>query len=268
MSTLEKILRSAESLFEHQGFEATTLRQITASAGVNLAAVNYHFGSKEALIREIFKRRLTQLNQERLVALDRLEKAAAGRPVKPAKILDAFFGTLLRIAQKDNEGGPTFLKLLGRTLTEPSEFIRVFLATEYEEVLGRYREALFKSLPDVPREEILWRFHFMLGATAYAIAGTDSLQLLAHEGLKETAQTPNQSKGRERETHQGIGTDLMEIDRLLPRLMNFLVGGLRAPLPDFETNTPQQAQVRQAALRIPSSSHTPRTLPSAIKGKG
>ena len=261
MSTLEKIVSAAESLFEHQGFEATTLRQITAAAGVNLAAVNYHFGSKEALIREIFKRRLTQLNQERLAALDRLEKAALGRPVKPAKILDAFFGTLLRIAQNDKQGGPTFLKLLGRTLTEPSEFIRVFLASEYEEVLRRYKQALIKSLPDVPREEILWRFHFMLGATAYAIAGTDSLQLLADHASNETDESATRSKPRKE-------TDHMQIDRLLPRLMNFLVGGLRAPLPEFETIAPQQAPARQAALRIPSSNQTPRTPRSAIKGKG
>jgi len=247
MSTLEKIVRAAESLFEHQGFEATTLRQITAAAGVNLAAVNYHFGSKEALIREIFKRRLTQLNQERLAALDRLEKAAAGRPVKPTKILDAFFGTLLRIAQKDKQGGPTFLKLLGRTLTEPSEFIRVFLASEYEEVLRRFKEALIKSLPDVPREEILWRFHFMLGATAYAIAGTDSLKLLAHEESKENPEASLRSKPKDKES------DLMQIDRLLPRLMNFLVGGLRAPLPEFNTQALHQAQPRQAALRISHS---------------
>jgi AcrR family transcriptional regulator len=247
MSTLEKIVRAAESLFEHQGFEATTLRQITAAAGVNLAAVNYHFGSKEALIREIFKRRLTQLNQERLAALDRLEKAAAGRPVKPTKILDAFFGTLLRIAQKDKQGGPTFLKLLGRTLTEPSEFIRVFLASEYEEVLRRFKEALIKSLPDVPREEILWRFHFMLGATAYAIAGTDSLKLLAHEESKENPEASLRSKPKDKES------DLMQIDRLLPRLMNFLVGGLRAPLPEFNTQALHQAQPRQAALRISRS---------------
>ncbi len=249
MSTLEKIVKAAESLFEHQSFEATTLRQITAAAGVNLAAVNYHFGSKEALIREIFKRRLTQLNEERLAALDRLEKAAASRPVKPAKILDAFFGTLLRIAQKDKQGGPTFLKLLGRTHTEPSEFIRVFLASEYEEVLTRYKEALIKSLPDVPREEILWRFHFMLGATAYAIAGTDSLKLLAHEGPKETQESPSRSKPKDKDQE----SDLMQIDRLLPRLMNFLVGGLRAPLPEFNTQALRHAQPRQAALRISRS---------------
>lgn len=268
MSTKIQIVQAAERLFIERGFESSTLRQITAAAGVNLAAVNYHFGSKEALLQEVFRHRLRQLNDERLAALDRLEKQAGGKPVKPTKILDAFFGTLLRIAQRDKEGGPTFLKLLGRTLSEPSEFIRVFLASEYEEVLGRYKEALIKSLPDVPREEILWRFHFMLGATAYAIAGTDSLQLLAHEGAKETHKAHSQSKTKDTSMNKNGTSEIMEIDRLLPRLMNFLIGGLRAPLPDFETSRPQQTRARQAALRIPSSNQTPRTPRSAIKGKG
>ena len=246
MSTQGQILLAAESLFIKHGFEATTLRQITAAAGVNLAAVNYHFGSKEALLQEVFKHRLRQLNEERLSALDLLEKQAAGKPVKPTKILDAFFGTLLRLGQADPKGGANFLRLLGRTLSEPSDFIRVFLASEYEEVLRRYKEALIKSLPDVPREEILWRFHFMLGATAYAIAGTDSLQLLAHEGLKETTKPPSQSKLKNMDKE----SDLMEIDRLLPRLMNFLIGGLRAPLPEFNTQPLHQVKPRQAALRI------------------
>ena len=247
MSTQDQILQAAESLFTKHGFEATTLRQITAAAGVNLAAVNYHFGSKEALLQEVFKHRLRQLNEERLSALDLLEKHAAGKPVKPTKILDAFFGTLLRLAQTDPKGGANFLRLLGRTLSEPSDFIRIFLASEYEEVLRRYKEALIKSLPDVPREEILWRFHFMLGATAYAIAGTDSLKLLAHEGPKETQEAPSRSKPKDQES------DLMQIDRLLPRLMNFLIGGLRAPLPEFNTQALRQAQPRQAALRISRS---------------
>ena len=247
MSTQDQILQAAESLFIKHGFEATTLRQITATAGVNLAAVNYHFGSKEALLQEVFKHRLRQLNEERLSALDRLEKQAAGKPVKPTKILDAFFGTLLRLAQADPKGGANFLRLLGRTLSEPSDFIRIFLASEYEEVLRRYKEALIKSLPDVPREEILWRFHFMLGATAYAIAGTDSLKLLAHEEPAENPGASSQARPKDKKS------DLMQIDRLSPRLMNFLVGGLRAPLPEFNTQALRQAQPRQAALRISRS---------------
>lgn len=205
------------------GFDGASMRQITAEAEVNLAAVNYHFGSKEALIQEVFKRRLDQLNEERLRALDALEGAAGGKPVKPAKIVDAFFGTLLRVAKDDASGGATFLKLLGRTLTEPSEFIRAFLSHEYEHVLNRYKSALFKALPGVPKKEILWRFHFMLGATSYALAGTDGLKLV-------TQWTQEDDRDIE-----------LDIDALNARLMSFLIGGLRSPLPDLNAITPKKS---------------------------
>lgn len=215
IDTRERILDVAERLFMAHGFEGTSMRQITGDAGVNLAAVNYHFGSKESLMEEVFRRRLGSLNEERMRVLDRLEEAAAGKPLKPSQIVDGFFGTLLRMAEDESRGGMVFLRLLGRTLTEPSGFIRAFLATEYRAVVERYKEALFKALPDVPKSEIVWRFHFMLGATSYAIAGTDALQVVTDWQIEDEAA-------------------MDRLDRLLPRLMSFLMGGLRAPLPQFD----------------------------------
>lgn len=212
--TRERILDAAERLFMAHGYEGTSMRQITGEAGVNLAAVNYHFGAKETLMQEVFRRRLDWLNEERLRVLDELERDAAGQALKPSQIVDAFFGTMLRMAGDEARGGMTFLRLLGRTLAEPSEFIRGFLAHEYQLVVDRFKEALFRSLPDVPKAEIVWRFHFMLGATSYAIAGTDALRLVTDWQIE-----PDDSVDR--------------LDRLLPRLMSFLIGGLRAPLPQF-----------------------------------
>ncbi|PKO48087.1 MAG: TetR family transcriptional regulator [Betaproteobacteria bacterium HGW-Betaproteobacteria-4] len=214
VDTRERILDAGERLFMAHGYEGTSMRQITGEAGVNLAAVNYHFGSKESLMQEVFRRRLDWLNEERMRVLDALEVEAAGQPVKPSAIVDAFFGTLLRMAGDENRGGMTFLRLLGRTLTEPSEFIRAFLAHEYQAVMDRYKEALFRALPEVPKAEIVWRFHFMLGATSYAIAGTDALRLVTDWQIEEEDSTDR-------------------LDRLVPRLMSFLLGGLRAPLPQF-----------------------------------
>ena len=205
--TRESILDAAESLFVEYGFEATSMRQITGRAGVNLASINYHFGAKEALIQEVFRRRLTWLNRERLNALERFEKEAKGAPLKPHQIVEAFFGVSLRMAADTEQGGHTFMRLLGRTYTEPSAFVRQFLADEYAAVVPRFKQALFRSLPDVPPEEILWRFHFMLGAMSYAIAGTDALQLVAEYELDEK-----------------------DPGALARRLMPFLLGGLRAPL--------------------------------------
>ena len=214
VDTRKRILDAAERLFMAHGYEGTSMRQITGEASVNLAAANYHFGSKESLMQEVFRRRLDWLNEERMLVLNQMEAEARGKPLKPSQIVDGFFGTLLRMANDEQRGGMTFLRLLGRTLTDPSEFIRTFMAHEYAEVLDRYKEALFKALPDVPKAEIVWRFHFMLGATSYAIAGTDALRLITDWQIEDV-------------------DSVDRIDRLLPRLMSFLLGGLRAALPQF-----------------------------------
>ena len=118
-ATRERILDAAEMRFMEHGYEGTSMRMITRAASVNLAAVNYHFVSKEGLLREVFRRRLTWLNTERLAVLDVLEQQANGLPLKPSLVLEAFFGTLLRIGEAETLGGMTFLRLLGRTLTDP-----------------------------------------------------------------------------------------------------------------------------------------------------
>jgi AcrR family transcriptional regulator len=212
--TRERILDAAERLFMQQGYEAASTRAVTSEAHVNLAAVNYHFGSKEALMQSVLRRRLEGINQDRLRLLDEAEAKAKGMPLKPSLIVECFFGTLLSVAVNQQEGGETFLRLLGRTMTDSSTFIRTFMAAEYADVLERYKLALFRALPDVPKAEIIWRFHFMLGATSYAIAGTDALQLLT-----------------DWQTNEGASA---QIEKLIPRLMSFLLGGLRAPLPQFE----------------------------------
>jgi AcrR family transcriptional regulator len=210
-ATALRLLDAAEQLLATHGMDGTSVRMITAHARANIASVTYHFGSKEGLIQAVFRRRLDSLNAERLRTLDALEKSAQGAPIKPSKIVDAFFGTLLRMGQNPDQGGPVFLQLLGRTMTEPSKFIDTLLAQEHEAVIKRFKRALIQSLPQVPKAEIVWRFHFMLGATAYAIAGADQLALIA--GLRTKASADQQ------------------IEQLQARLMSFLLGGLRAPLP-------------------------------------
>lgn len=224
IDTRVRILDAAELLFTEQGFEATTLRQITGAAAVNLAAVNYHFGSKEELIREVFRRRLTWLNEQRLKELDRLEAEAGGVPLKPSRILEVFFGVALKMAADTEGGGRTFMRLLGRTYTKPSEFVRGFLAEEYAAVIARFKSALIKALPGVPGEEILWRFHFMLGAMSYAISGSDALHIVAERALDDG-----------------------DPEALYARLMSFMLGGLRAPLPTLRAKSTKPPRIGKAA---------------------
>jgi len=239
LDTRARILDIAEHQFMAHGYEGTSMRMITSAAEVNLAAVNYHFGSKEGLLREVFHRRLSWLNSERLAALDALEEQANGAPLKPSQVLEAFFGTLLRIGEDEALGGMTFLRLLGRTLTDPAEFIKTFFAKEYAEVIERYKLALFRAVPDVPKAEIVWRLHFMLGAMSYAIAGTDILQVITGVEIGDISGKEDDGKS--------------EAKRLSERLMPFLLGGLRAALPQPTELSNQGPSVRM--VRMKSQEH-------------
>ena len=101
-STKERILGAAEELFAQHGFAGTSLRQVTSRADVNIAAVNYHFGSKENLVNEVFRRRMDDMTAARLSLL---EKALAERPGQLEPILAAFVEPALALAQDRHGGG-------------------------------------------------------------------------------------------------------------------------------------------------------------------
>src|SRR3954470_17942111 len=119
--TRTRILDAAEELFMQHGFEATSMRALTARAEVNLAAVNYHFGSKHALIEAVFRRRLDPMNAARIAALDELE--ASSRSADAGAITRAFVAPSLRMTEDAKGGGRNFIRLLGRTYTEPAKAI-------------------------------------------------------------------------------------------------------------------------------------------------
>src|SRR6478735_6869880 len=139
--TKTRILDVAEGLFMEHGFEATSLRQLTSAAGVNLASVNYHFGSKEELFTAVLTRRLDPMNQERIELLESAEKEAAGRPVTCEKIISAMLIPALRLARDEKRGGKNFMRLLGRAYADPAPFIRHLLSQQYAEMIARYKEA-------------------------------------------------------------------------------------------------------------------------------
>ena len=213
--TRTRILDAAEELFMQHGFEATSMRQLTAKAQANLAAVNYHFGSKDALIEAVFRRRLDPMNAARIAELDRLEKEAAGRGpneaargLGPEAIIGAFVGASLRMIEDAKGGGRNFIRLLGRTYTDPQKRIRVLIGQLYAPAMERYKAAFGRALPQMPADELVWRMHFMFGTLAYTLAATDTVQLIA--GCKPE--------------------DRYDSRLLEARLGAFLVGGLLAPL--------------------------------------
>lgn len=207
--TKSKILDTAEELFMEHGFEATSLRLITTAAGVNLAAVNYHFGSKEELFQAVLTRRLDPMNQDRMQLLSTYETAASGAALTCEKILAAMFIPALRLARDHEQGGKNFLRLLGRAYADPAPFIREFLSSQYREMIARFRAAFSHALPNIPREELSWRLHFVMGALSYTLAGADMLKIISQLHPEEATND----------------------ELLLKRLAPFLAAGLRSPSP-------------------------------------
>src|SRR6476469_2718950 len=154
--TKTRILDAAARLFVEHGFEATSLRSLTSAAGVNLAAVNYHFGSKEELFQAVLTRRLDPMNQERVDLLTNLERAAAPLPVACDKILTAMFIPALKLARNQERCGTNFLRLLGRAYADPAPFIRQFLSDQYAVMITRFRAAFARALPEFPKKELSW----------------------------------------------------------------------------------------------------------------
>ena len=164
-STRERILGVAETLFARHGFAGASLRQVTAAAKVNLAAVNYHFGSKESLIEEVFRRRLDELNRQRLAALATVE---AGEPTLE-DVLDAFIRPALEQSM-DAAGGAAFVRVLARAYAEHDERLRKFLSDNYGHVLREFAVAFGRLLPHLEKEELYWRLDFITGALTHSMA--------------------------------------------------------------------------------------------------
>ncbi len=165
-STRERILGVAESLFARHGFAGASLRQVTSAAKVNLAAVNYHFGSKESLIEEVFRRRLDQLSRRRLEAL---AAASAIPDARLEDLLDAFIRPALEQSM-DTAGGAAFVRVLARAYAEHDERLRRFLSDNYGHVLREFAAAFAQALPHLDKDELYWRLDIVAGALTYAMA--------------------------------------------------------------------------------------------------
>ena len=178
------LLEATECLFIERGYEAMSLRQITTRAHANLAAVNYHFGSKEALMQEVLSQRLDRLNRERLQLL------SAGEQQHPegldaTAVLGMLFVPAFRLSH-GNASGPAFMRLLGRVYSDPSPFIRNYLQEHYRPISGRFFEAFARALPMLPRSELGLRLHFTLKALSGMLAGEDMDELIVSISKGET----------------------------------------------------------------------------------
>lgn len=177
--TKDRILDVAERLFGERGYAATSTRAVTEAAGANVAAVNYHFGSKEGLLRAVVGRAMQPVNQERQRLLDGF-LAGEGKP-EVADLVGAFVRTGANLTRQRKDGSPAVVRLLGRVMVEPDPEIRHLFAQEVETVEGRYLEELIRALPALSPDEVTFRYRVMVGLLALHQAG--ALADLAPHGV-------------------------------------------------------------------------------------
>ena len=208
--TKERILSAAERLFAESGIGNTSLRQITNRAKVNLAAVNYHFGSKDGLVDAVYERRLGPVTSAWLENIERLQEQFGEQPIPVEEIVAAFVRPVARMASDENRGGRIFTRLLAQGYTEARYYFQKLFSSQYQHVLDRYRRALRIALPHLPSDTLCWRLQFLLGALTQGLSDGDLLRLM--EGDADPADT----------------------DRAVQEMIPFLVAGLQADPPTLE----------------------------------
>ena len=161
--TRERVLEAAERLFAERGLDAVSIRDIITAAGANLGAINYHFGAKDRLIEAVFERRLIPSTQERLRALEAVERAAGDRPPKLEAVLEAIFRPVVEEAMDPKRGGATFGKLMARCLVDPNPVMEKAMHSHFTAVVKRFDAALMRAMPGLAPDDVFWRMHLLMG---------------------------------------------------------------------------------------------------------
>jgi AcrR family transcriptional regulator len=198
--TKDRILNAAERLFAELGFEGTSLRKITTAAGVNLAAVNYHFQSKDQLIQALVVRNIVPVNLVRFQLLDRIEAEHAAGPLPLDDVVEAFIAPMLII-----RGRPCVPRLLGMLFSQPADFVTKTMTPAVQEVIDRFRPALMRALPGARLPDVALGMHFAIGSMAHFLVAGKMLAAI--------------SGGQMNEPDSGL---------ILKRMVRYVSAGLRA----------------------------------------
>ncbi len=166
---LNKILYAAGELFSIHGFHGVSLRQLTRSAGVNLAAVNYHFGDKKSLYHAVVARHIQTINQVRLKSLADAKRESGDLPVPLEAILDILFRPLFELCIDTANGGIHVAILVGRSMVDPMEITDKKLAGELQPIPARFAQALRRHAANLPPDEYMWRLNFIVGGLHHTL---------------------------------------------------------------------------------------------------
>jgi AcrR family transcriptional regulator len=202
--TREKLIVAAENLFALHGYQGVSVRAIAAAAGVNWSLLGYYFRGKEGLLFEVYRRHCNALNAERFQLL----KAARAecQPPQLEKVIEAFVLPALSIAQT-RAGEVSFSRLRAVLAAEDSKLLDQLVTENFDSSSAQFIDAFCECLPELPRDEVLWRFHFMLGTIYYTASGPHRIKAF--------------SEGR---------CDPANVSENVKHLIPFLAAGFRAPV--------------------------------------
>ncbi|EGU47463.1 TetR family transcriptional regulator [Vibrio ichthyoenteri ATCC 700023] len=202
--TKEKILDVAEALFAEQGFNATSLRTITSKAGVNLAAVNYHFGDKKTLVRAVLGRYLEAFMP---AVSDRLITLNLNPHYTIDQVFDALREPLMALNNVHPNGTSRFMLLIGRGYSDVQGHLRWFISTRYQQTLTLFTQSILTANPQLSRETLFWRLHFTLGACVFTMASSQALAEIAQNDYDQE----------------------VDVQAVLDQLIPYLAAGVSAP---------------------------------------
>jgi AcrR family transcriptional regulator len=180
-TTKDKLMDAAEKLFARRGFHGTSLRDITAEAGVDLALVNYHFGGKKQLLAEVVGRRGTVLNDERLKRLAEARASAAPDPPSTETVIAAFLDPIFDRLAHAGPGWHSYFALLAYVNNSP-EWGRKLMSGTFDATVRQFIQAVKESLPGAAPADIYWGYNFLTGALTLSLAETGRLDALS-DGL-------------------------------------------------------------------------------------
>lgn len=216
----EKLILSAERLFSVRGFDAVSVRDIANNAKVNSALLGYYFGSKEGLLAEVYTRHCEPLKRERGRLL--AEYRAGAKSLTLEAVLDAFIRPSLE-ANQGTDQGRSFSRLRAILLAENSMLLEKLVAENFDETSRIFVKALCECLPHLKREDVLWRFHFLLGGIYYTALGPHRIHMLSHGKCNPS-----------------------DPDATREELIRFAAAGFRAPAKRKRRATPKRAASRNS----------------------
>ena len=219
-----KLLDAAEQLFADQGFEAVSVRDITKLAKTNVAAVNYHFGSREELLALVMMRFMLPVTEERLLRLDALERKWAGKSVPLEEIIDALVRPLATRVKKSDLSERMFYKLMGRIFAQQGDVLPGPIEEQIKQTAVRFTKAFAKALPSVSPEELAWKIHFLMGGMIHMLTHQDVLDRIS--GGASGAPTMETTLGRfirysASGLRDGVATDAIPVKNAPQAIFNF-----------------------------------------------